>query len=96
MCLAGVSILRGGNREKEIFMSKARQHVGDHTGLCVVSRAWGSGPHHSHGDGKQVHSLCVDSRPGDRLRLAKGHPPLINYSSVKLSLKLTAHLRRWP
>ena len=24
---------------------------------------------------KQVHSLCVDSRPGDRLRLAKGDPP---------------------
>ena len=24
---------------------------------------------------EQVHSLCVDSRPGDRLRLAKGDPP---------------------
>ena len=24
---------------------------------------------------KQVHSLCVDSRPGDRLWLAKGDPP---------------------
>ena len=24
---------------------------------------------------KQVHSLCVDSRPSDRLRLAKGPPP---------------------
>ena len=41
---------------------------------------------------EQVHSLCVDSRPGDRLR-----GPLffiIHYSSssVKLSLKLTARL----
>ena len=26
---------------------------------------------------KQVHSLCVDSRPGDRLRLAKGPSSLI-------------------
>ena len=29
---------------------------------------------------KQVHSLCVDSRPGDRLRLAKG-PFIIHYPS---------------
>ena len=28
---------------------------------------------------KQVHSLCVDSRPGDRLQLAKG-PLIILYS----------------
>ena len=33
---------------------------------------------------KQVHSLCVDSRPGNRLRLAKG-PPSIHDSCVKLS-----------
>ena len=46
---------------------------------------------------KQVHSLCVESRPGDRLRLAKGPPSIIYYSSsVKRSLKLTARLRRWP
>ena len=31
---------------------------------------------------KQVHSLCVDSRPGDRLRLAKGPPS----SSLILSM----------
>ena len=29
---------------------------------------------------KQVHSLCVDSRPDDRLRLAKGHPSIIPHS----------------
>ena len=44
---------------------------------------------------QQVHSLWVDSRPGDRLLLAKGPPPSLHYC-VKLSLKLTARLRRWP
>ena len=33
-------------------------------------------------DNKQVHSLCVDSRPGDQLRLAKGPLFLIPYSSL--------------
>ena len=37
---------------------------------------------------EQVHSLCVDSRPGDRLRLAKGPPPsssLHHSVNVKIS-----------
>ena len=42
---------------------------------------------------EQVHSLCVDSRPGDRSFFAKGPP---SSSPVKHSLKLTARLRRWP
>ena len=49
---------------------------------------------------EQVHSLCVDSRPGDRLRLAEGHPSffiILHHSScVRHNLKLTARLRRWP
>ena len=46
---------------------------------------------------KQVHSLCVNSRPGDWSLFAKGPPPLVILQySVEHSLKLTARLRRWP
>ena len=49
---------------------------------------------------KQVHSLCVDSRPDDQLRLVfrygSSSSSSLHYSSVKLSLKLAAHLWRWP
>ena len=44
-----------------------------------------------HCPNKQVHSLCVDSRPGDRLRLAKGHPhPIVSQSEAH------GRLRQWP
>ena len=46
---------------------------------------------------KQVYSLCVDSQPGDRLRLifCEGSSLILilPHHSVKLSLKLTARLR---
>ena len=45
---------------------------------------------------RQVHSLCVDSRPGDRSFFAKGPPSsLIPHHCVKHSLKLTGRLWRW-
>ena len=59
------------DREDEIIRSGWRWPivlVGDYTTSSSSNNAM---------DWKQVHSLCVDSRPGDRLRLAKGHHPLI-------------------
>ena len=41
-------------------------------------------------DEKQVHSLCVDLRPGDRLRLAKG-PPHHSHPSLFCQAQSEAH-----
>ena len=50
-----------------------KDEINDYWELCFI---W---------DIKQVHSLCVDSRPGDRLQPAKGPLSLIHSVNVKLT-----------
>ena len=75
---------------------KCKLHVKRSTGDYVIRSMGSLEPWRKStcSEEKQVHSLCVDSRPGDRSFFAKGPPSssLIPHHCVKHSLKLTARL----